>query len=307
MKSSLSSIHVLGDLNLDIILSGLQDLPSFGMERIAAGCRVKPGGSAANVSIMLAINSCPVRLFAQAGNDEAGRLVLTQLEAYGLDTRSISISAAAATGVTVSLTYPEDRMYVTYPGSVAQTGVNDLARGFINNGSHLHLSSFFLQKSLRHDMCGMLREAKSVGMSTSLDPGGDTSDSWNISDMIDLLQYLDYFMPSSDEICAMTGKDNVHEALTAFPEAAGTVVVKAGARGALTRRGAAVETYPAIPVETVDTTCAGDCFDAGFLYGLYTGARFEQAIQKGLQFGAQAVTTLGLPSENIEQFLKELT
>jgi sugar/nucleoside kinase (ribokinase family) len=305
--SSLSSIHVLGDLNLDIILSGLEGTPAFGKERIASACRVKPGGSAANVSMMLAINNCPVRLYAQAGNDEAGRLAIKQLERYGLDTRTISISAVHTTGLTVSLTFPEDRMYVTYPGSVAQTRARDLTRGFIDDSAHLHLSSFYLQTSLKNDMGAILRTAKSAGMSTSLDPGGDTSDSWNMAELIELLQYLDYFMPSSDEICAMTGKEDVHEAVSAFPGEAGIVIVKAGARGALTRRGNTVEAYPAIPVDTVDTTCAGDCFDAGFLYGLYTGYSFEGAIQKGLQFGAQAVSTLGLPSENIEHFLKEFT
>jgi len=301
----MSYLHVLGDLNLDIVLSGLEEFPSFGNERLASGCAMKPGGSAANVAIMLAINGCPVRLFAQVGNDQAGEFLMKSIEAYGLDSKSISLSTQAATGLTVSLTFPEDRMYITYPGSVAATSLEELVNRYIEQHGHLHLTSFFLQASLRKDIGEVLRKAKAADMSTSLDPGGDVNDTWDISDLKLCLQHLDYFMPNSDEICAMTGRENVKDALHAFPEEARTVIVKAGAQGALTRCNGIVETYSAIPVSTVDVTCAGDCFDAGFLYGLYAGNTFQEAVQKGLQFGAQAVATLGLPTEKIEYFLKE--
>ena len=303
--SRMTSIHVLGDLNLDIVLSGMKDLPSFGMERLAGCCTMKPGGSAANVAIMLAVNDCPVRLFSQAGDDLAGRLLVESIETYGLDAKTISLSTREATGLTVSLTYPKDRMYITYPGTVATTRMQDLTNSYIVKQGHLHLASFFLQVSLQKDVGAILRKAKAAGMSTSLDPGGDTDKDWDISRLIDHLHYLDYFMPNSDEICAMTGEEEVYAALHAFPVEASAVIVKTGARGAVTRYKGSYETHPAIPVDTVDSTCAGDCFDAGFLYGLYAGKSFQEAVHKGLQFGAQAVSALGLPSTKIDQFLKE--
>jgi sugar/nucleoside kinase (ribokinase family) len=302
-----SHIHVLGDLNLDIVLSGIVDLPVLGTERVARDCVVKPGGSAANVAIMLARNRCPVRLFSQTGNDEAGNFLLKQLERFGLHTDTISLSPSASTGLTISLTYPEDRIYITYPGSVAKTKKADLKDGYIDKGAHLHLSSFFLQSSLQKDIGSLLRDASAAGMSTSLDPGSDTVESWDVSELIDNFKFLDYFMPSSDEICALTGTRNVHDALDVFPREARVVVVKAGVHGAVTRRRGTIEHHAAIPVDAVDSTCAGDCFDAGFLFGLYQGKSFQEAVQRGIEFGAQAVSTLGLPSEGIDDFLKELT
>jgi sugar/nucleoside kinase (ribokinase family) len=302
-----SHIHVVGDLNLDIVLSGLKDFPALGKERLAGDCIVKPGGSAANVAIMLALNRCPVRLFAQTGSDETGSFLLKQIQRYGLQTDTISLSNSAATGLTISLTYPEDRIYITYPGCVAEMNRKDLTHRYIEKDAHLHLASFFLQTSLQKDFGSILREAKAAGMSTSLDPGSDTEETWNTTELIDNLEFLDYFMPSSDEICALTGSLTVHDALNAFPQKARVVVVKAGAHGAVTRRQGIIEHHPAIPVAAVDSTCAGDCFDAGFLYGLYQGKTFRGAVQRGIEFGTQAVTTLGLPSERIETFLKELT
>jgi sugar/nucleoside kinase (ribokinase family) len=177
---------------------------------------------------------------------------------------------------------------------------------YIEAQTHLHLTSYFLQDSLRGEVGNILRRAKTAGMSTSLDPGGDTNGRWDISDLKEHLQFLDYFMPSRDEIRAMTGREGLHAALRAFPEEVQTIIVKAGDHGALTRYHGEIEEYPAIPVTVVDTTCAGDCFDAGFLFGLYRGESFKSAVQRGLQFGAQAVSTLGLPSKDIDQFLASI-
>ena len=72
-------------------------------------------------------------------------------------------------------------------------------------------------------------------------------------------------------------------------------MAKAGAEGAwLWRDGRAVH-YPAVPVEAVDATCAGDCFDAGFLCALCGGATPEEAVAAGNRLGALGASCLGLP------------
>jgi sugar/nucleoside kinase (ribokinase family) len=74
----------------------------------------------------------------------------------------------------------------------------------------------------------------------------------------------------------------------------GTVVVKLGAVGAVaaTSRGAVVEA-PALPVEAVDATGAGDAFAAGFLSVWLGGDGLDEALATGAEFGARAVTTTG--------------
>ncbi len=291
----MKEIVVIGDLNLDIILSRLESYPSPGNEILAQDHTVKAGGSAANVAMMLAVHECPVRLFAKVGKDFAGDWILEYLQKCGLNTKTLSISETEATGITVSLDLPEDRMYVTSPGTVSSTKLQNLKKGYIVKDAHVHLSSYFLQEMLKPDVGKLLLDAKQSGMTTSLDPGGDTSGRWNIEKLKRYFRYLDYFLPNIDEILGITRKEDVEEALKGFPNEVNCLVVKAGKDGVFTRIDGNIEHHPALPVEVVDRTCAGDCFNAGFLYGISKELTLHEAIELGNRFGAEAVSVLGLP------------
>jgi 2-dehydro-3-deoxygluconokinase len=99
----------------------------------------------------------------------------------------------------------------------------------------------------------------------------------------------------------ITRKGNIEEALQRFPEEVACVIVKAGEEGVFTRIKCKIEHHPALPVEVVDKTCAGDCYDAGFLYGISKGLPLNEAIELGKRFGAEAVSVLGLPMHRIEE------
>src|SRR3990172_1542506 len=117
---------------------------------------------------------------------------------------TIAWSDRQPTGITVSLTYPHDRMYVSHLGTVASTTLDDLPRGYLCPGAHLHLASYFLQKGLQPSVGRLLKEAKEIGMTTSLDPGGDPSRQWDASGLKESFRYLDWFLPNADEIRAIT-------------------------------------------------------------------------------------------------------
>jgi sugar/nucleoside kinase (ribokinase family) len=255
---------------------------------------------------MLALNNCPVQFFGQVGGDPAGRWIVERLHSSGIDTDNIPVSENLKTGVTVSLTCPEYRMYISYPGTVVATMLEDLPRGYIQKSSHLHLASYFLQAGIRADVGSLLKAARDAGMSTSLDPGGDTGQLWELGELKNFLHYLDFFMPNEDEIMGITGCGNVRDALRSFPDQARCIVVKAGEKGAFIRYDGEIRGTPALPVEVIDTTCAGDCFDAGFLYSLYSGESLDGAVQMGILFGAQAVSSLGLPTENIDAYRESM-
>jgi sugar/nucleoside kinase (ribokinase family) len=295
----MKTVIVLGDLNLDIILAGMKDYPSLGKEIFAETHAMQAGGSAANVASVLAAAGCPVRLFGRLGTDSAGQYVAENLRQGGLDTSTIAWSDRQPTGITVSLTYPHDRMYISRLGTVASTTLDDLPRGYLNPGAHLHLASYFLQAGLRPSVGRLLKEAKEAGMSTSLDPGGDPVRRWDMSGLQECFRYLDWFLPNADEIRAITGMIDLDDAVDAFTGEVAGLVVKAGPQGAILRHQGAIEHYPGIPIEAIDTTCAGDCFDAGFLYGLGCSYSLSDAVALANKYGAEAASCVGLPLARI--------
>ncbi len=291
----MKTVIILGDLNVDVFFSGMKRLPALAEEIMATHSTKSAGGSAANVAQMLAMRGCPVRLFAQVGNDDDGRFLLGVLRGRGVRTDTVTLSDKHATGITVSLTYPDDRMLITYPGTISATVLEDLREGYLSPGDHLHLTSYFLQRGLRPSVGELLRKAKDGGMSTSLDPGGDPDDAWDMGSLAPYWQYLDWFMPNRRELLAITGSSSEQEAFTRFPEAARGVVAKLGPRGAMTRDRGAIAQHSGVPAAVMDSTCAGDCFDAGFLHGLVQGWSLAEAVAAGNRCGAESVSCVGLP------------
>jgi sugar/nucleoside kinase (ribokinase family) len=292
-------IVVLGDLNLDIIVSGLRALPELGHELLAEGCAQKAGGSCANTAIVLKWLDWPVSLYSQIGDDRVADGIQGELAAIGLDTRTITRTPAHPTGVTLALTFEEDRSYITAPGTLSSLTLGGLNTGYLRAHGHLHLASFFLQRALQAEVGALLQEAKGAGMSTSLDPGHDPTGQWCTAALQPFWGSLDWFLPNAKEFMAITRADTLDEAFRRFPPEVKGVVVKNGSEGAVVRHNGIVRAFPAVPARAVDTSCAGDCFNAGFLLGLCGDASLEEAVKLGNAFGAAAVSFVGLPPAEI--------
>ncbi len=289
-------IVALGDLNLDIVFSGLQSLPRPGHEVLSGRCDMKPGGSCANTAMVLKAMGWPVCLYSLLGDDRAGEDVLLGLSALGLDTTTIARAAGASTGMTVVMNAPEDRAYVTASGTVDLLTRKDLRAGYLRTGGHLHLASFFLQRALQPEIGPLLREAKEAEMSTSLDPGHDPRGLWDLEFLAPFFQYLDWFMPNAQELMAMAGEGDIEQAFRRFAPDVRGIVTKNGSSGASLCVDGHVRHYPALSAQVLDRSCAGDSFNAGFLSGIYGGLPLERAVELGNALGALAVSSVGLPS-----------
>ena len=123
-------IHVLGDLNVDLILSGMTVPPAFGKEIIGTERSMAPGGSTANVAIILASTGVPVRFFGCVGNDFYGDFLVSTLQAYGMNTDTVAQTDHDRTCITVSLTYPNDRMFITDLGTLKSNTLADFPAGY---------------------------------------------------------------------------------------------------------------------------------------------------------------------------------
>ena len=130
---------------------------------------------------------------------------------------------------------------------------------------HVHVSSYYLQQRLRPGCRQLFARAGRLGLTTSLDPGYDPSESW-AQDLVQTLEATDLFFPNEVEALAITRSQTPEQSLQVLANDRTLTVVKLGAQGCLAMHEGQLLRQPAFPVKPVDTTGAGDSFNAGFLH-----------------------------------------
>jgi sugar/nucleoside kinase (ribokinase family) len=296
-------VLVAGELNADMVLSGLPSLPVLGRELIGTGFAMVMGSSSAITAARLAAlgaddSDFAVDFIGLIGDDEIGHFVLNQLRGFGVHTGAVQ-TTDSPTGVTISLTYPGDRAMVTYPGAMSAFDGSGITSDLLANYVHLHIGSFFLQTSLQPHIARLFEMAHAQGVTTSLDVGWDPAETWLRNPYLALaLDEADDFLPNEVEASSLSSDA---EALRRLVR--GTLVVKRGGRGASAYGEDGEVRVPALPVQVVDTTGAGDAFNAGYLYARrIRGESLPSALRFAVACGAQAVTQIGgatnAPSES---------
>lgn len=301
-------VLVYGPIFCDLIFTGLLSLPILGEELYAENLTVSLGGSAI-VAAGLQRLGAKVGLIADLGNDPFSTLVWHSLEEKGLDRALIQRHPYSLKQVTVAFSYPKDRAFVT---RFEQPEVTiDLAR-IINkySASHLHICSFLAAMNNPN----AANVAHTAGLTTSADLG------WaelSLSDpkIESLISELDVFLPSRSELLQLTNLKNRDKAairiLSIMKQ--GILVVKEGANGATaySRKVEEMINVEALPIEPVDTTGAGDAFDAGFIFGYINNKPLRSCLQYGVVCGGLTTTlpggTQGFQTlEEVEHWLQKL-
>jgi sugar/nucleoside kinase (ribokinase family) len=210
-----------------------------------------------------------------------------------VDVTPVVVRSDEATGVSVVLSSPADRTIYTAAGATAALRPDDLdAGGMFGSSRHVHVASYFLQDALRPGLGDLLEAARVAGATTSLDPNWDPRERWDPA-LVEILDRVDVFLPNEAELLAITGHDDVERASAALAERAGAVVVKRGAAGALARRGDEIVRVAAVEIEPVDTTGAGDAFDAGFVHAHLEGWPLDRSLAFANACGALSCRSVG--------------
>jgi sugar/nucleoside kinase (ribokinase family) len=298
----MKKVLFVGEINVDLILQGYRDFPVPGKEVLVDDFSMVPGSASAICAMGLARLGSPVAFLGKVGDDPWGRFCLDALRGRGIDVSRVIVDPSLKTGVTVAITSPKDRALVSYLGSIGALRAADVPAVALEGFDHLHVSSYFLQEGLRPGIQGLFRLAHARGLTTSLDPGFDPSESWG-RDLADTLGEADLFFPNEVELRGMSGLSDPEEALRAFLRDGLRVVAKLGAEGAMTLEGDRALRVAAFPVKPVDTTGAGDSFDAGFLHAWLGGEPVEACLRLGAACGA--LSTLGLGGTAAQPTLAE--
>ncbi|NIS80160.1 MAG: carbohydrate kinase [Anaerolineales bacterium] len=284
---------VVGDANVDLIVSGLPTLPVLGQELLCDDFRMVLGGSSANCASWLTALGAQVDFWGKVGCDPFGEFTIRELDRRGIGVDGMIEDPDIRTGVCVSLSYPDDRALITFLGSISALRLDDIDLDLLGNYDHLHSASIFLQHGLRSGLSELFRAAKEAGLSTSLDSGWDPEERW-VLDIQNLLKVVDIFMPSDVEVRHLTGASSIEDGVAALAQHGSLVVAKLGKDGAMARMGEERWHVPAFEVDVVDTTGAGDGFNAGFLLArVGKEATVPDALHFANACGAIAVTTFG--------------
>lgn len=271
-------VLVVGDANPDLVLRG-DVVPRFGQaEQLLDGAELVLGSSAGIAASGLATLGITTVLVAVVGDDEFGRFTRAALTANGVDDREVLVDPVLPTGLSVILSSPGDRSILTLPGTIpALTAAQVRAAVERVRPAHVHVASYFLQPQLAADLPELFEELRGKGITTSLDTNWDPADNW--AGLADLLPHVDYLMPNLEELAAIAtalGAERGTDAAAHVVAFGPTVVVKAGRDGGWSRTPEGLVTAArGLVLDVVDTTGAGDSFDAGYLAAVAHGIQDE--------------------------------
>ena len=304
-------ILVIGELNVDIVATGLRSAPEMGAEILAEDCELTLGSASAIFAAGVARLGYNVTFVSQVGRDYFGDFCISKLQQLGVSTRHVASKANEKTGVTIALSGNRDRALVTHVGAVATLTSEGIDEALLKRHDHLHLTSYYLQKALQPSFAGIFRRAKTLGLTTSFDPNSDPAKKH--SKTIDsVLRYTDVLFVNEREASQLTSSSTVKAGLKTLGTKVRCAVIKRGRRGAVATLDGATVAHTGFKVRAVDTTGAGDSFDAGFVSAYLYHAPLAECLRIGNACGALSAMrvggTAGQPTESeLQTFLRSNT
>jgi len=271
-------IVVAGEIYIDQVFSGFFTWPQPGEEAYATSLAREAGGGAPQTASGLTRLGWDVTLVGPVGNDPWLRARLEQL---GLRTHALREHASEPTGTTVAVSMPGERTFFTYRG--ANADVEAVLSG-VPDTDHLHIAA-----ACDSELLGWLcKHAKTVSVDAGWHP------SWLCDKSVQKsLRGVSWFFPNEIEAAALTGESDPPAMLKRFDELGIRAAVKLGTAGSAASADGRYIKVPSIDVEPIDTTGAGDCFDAGFLDAWLRDESLDACLLAGNICGALSTRKMG--------------
>lgn len=277
----------VGRVYCDLVFTGVERFPALGREVFARDLAIVAGGGAYIAAAHLAALGRPAALVARLGRDRLSAGLEDELAQSGIDLRFLERSTEAGPQVTVAIAWEGDRAFLTRRAGGAGPATLDAALAW-DEAVHLHIAEYATLAEIP-DLVG---RARAHGLSVSLDPSWDDA-LIRAPDLLDACAGIDLFLPNLEEAQAITGETRPAAALEALASRFPAVALKAGADGAFYAGGGVRLHRPAQTVPVVDTTGAGDAFDAGFLHARLAGAAASDALEASIAAASVAIQGAG--------------
>ncbi|AJY48325.1 carbohydrate kinase family protein [Martelella endophytica] len=282
-----SAVLCVGRIYCDLIFTGLDRMPVLGREVFADALTIAAGGGAFISAAHFVDVGRPAALVGRLGHDALSVAIEGQLAESGIDLSFLERAEDAGPQLTVASVIGSERAFLTRRAGPAEPATLEAALSW-SHARHLHIAEY----ATLAEMPDLVSRAKAAGLSVSLDPSWDDA---LIGDpaLVANSRGIDLFLPNLEEAREITGESDPAAMLAALGAHFPNVVIKAGGEGAFALCGGERLRQEAEPVPVVDTTGAGDAFNAGFVDGWLEGADPAASLAAAIRAGSRAVQTAG--------------
>ncbi|MCS6852534.1 MAG: ribokinase [Gemmataceae bacterium] len=279
-------IAVVGSINIDVVVRS-RGLPRPGETLVGESFLLCCGGKGANQAVMAARLGARVAMVGVVGHDLFGEHALRNLAMEGIDARHVRRDGGAATGMAAILVDEQgENRIIILPGANHRLTAADVESAADDiRAARLLLCQLEVPVAATH---AALRLARAVGATTILNPAPASS----LTD--DLLALVDLCIPNETELASLTGLSDAEAGARALlRRGPSLVIVTLGDQGALIVDSRRSEHVPAVAVEVVDTSGAGDAFIGSLAVFLGEGAPLAEAVRRANAVAALTVTRPG--------------
>lgn len=313
MVTTEKKITIIGASILDVLAGPVNEQVFQTGSQPMETTRLSFGGDALNEAVALSRLGKKVQLISKVGKDEAGDRIIDFVKGCGLSTEGILQEEGLTTGINIVLFDEKgERHFLTNPsGSLRRLSKEDVLPYVATMGEIVSFASMFVSPLLDiPSMKRLFEEIKSMPGRMLVADMTKAKKGEKLEDIKCLLPYIDYVLPNEDEIALLTGICDSRKNAELLVEAGvGCAVIKCGAKGCVIATKEGSYEVSAYPIKRIaDTTGAGDCFAAGFLWGLSQGMDIRECGKLACAVASCAVEQVGAtegivsPEECIQRY-----
>jgi len=305
----MKKICVIGSFNIDVT-TAMQRFPKLGETVICDTFDVLVGGGkGANQAVALGKLGADVQMVGKLGDSFYGPEYLEVLKTNNVKCDTVIIEKNTFPGsAIVAVDGNGDNILMIYPGANAKVTIDFID---INWDKIIECDIFLLQLEIPDTTNEYLvKKLYEANKTIVFDP----APAKDIAKK--MFEYADYVTPNETELEAYTGiaaksdEDFKKAGNILIDKGAKTVIAKAGKSGAYIITKETFDYVPCYKVEAVDPTAAGDCFNAGFAFGLANDWDIIRSVKFAHAVAGISTTAMGaqsaMPSyEQVQRFIEE--
>ncbi|WP_099810216.1 ribokinase [Streptococcus suis] len=265
----MSKIVVVGSISMDLVMETTR-IAEQGETVFGERFSMVPGGKGANQAVALGRlqgeNDCVIML-GNVGNDSFGPILLKNLEQNGILVDDVG-TVPSSSGIAQITLFDGDNRIIYCPGANGQVSVS----GWQQEWDWVRDADMVvLQNEIPHDAnLAIARYCKEQGVTVLYNPAPARETD------LEMLDLVDYITPNEHECHELFPHSSVEDSVAMYPN---QLIVTLGTRGSVFHDGTSIQTIPALPTQAVDTTGAGDTFNAGLAHAIAKGLEVKEALQ----------------------------